>query len=99
MTASGSLPTLDFRRNLRILPNPQVFCVDTNPYDPAIVRALSQRTRTELDALLKKVEKHRQRILELQQELALLMQKVARVGSRGAKTDGTRKGGPPRRYK
>ena len=61
---------------------------------------MSQRTRTELDALLKKVEKHRQRILELQQELALLMQKVARVGSRGAKTDdGTRKGGPPRRYK
>jgi hypothetical protein len=60
---------------------------------------LSQGTRTELEALLKKVEKQRKRILDLQQQLALLMQEVARVGSRIKSEDGTRKGGPPRRYK
>jgi hypothetical protein len=59
---------------------------------------VSLRDRTELTALLKKVESHRQRIRELQEELALLMQRIARAGSR-AKSDGDRKNGPPRRYK
>jgi hypothetical protein len=60
---------------------------------------LSQRTRTELESLLKKVESHRQRITELQNELALLIQKIARVGSRAKSDDGSRKSGPPRKYK
>jgi hypothetical protein len=60
---------------------------------------VSLRDRTELATLLKKVESHRQRILELHKELALLMQKIARVGSRTKSDDGTRQGGPPRRYK
>jgi len=60
---------------------------------------VGQRDRTELDTLLKKVESHRQRITELQQELALLKQRIARVGSRTKTDDGSRKGGPQRRYK
>jgi len=60
---------------------------------------VSLRDRTELTALLKRVEGHRKRIRELQEELALLMQKIARVGSRTTSDEGTRKGGPPRRYK
>jgi hypothetical protein len=60
---------------------------------------VSLRDRTELTALLKRVEGHRKRIRELQEELALLMQKIARVGSRTKSDEGTRKGGPPRRYK
>jgi hypothetical protein len=60
---------------------------------------LALRDRTELETLLKKVASHRQRITELQKELALLMQKIARVGSRTKTDDGSRKGGPPRRYK
>ena len=60
---------------------------------------MSQRVRTELDALLKKVAGHRQRILELQTELAVLMQKIARVGSRAKSDDGSRKAGPTRKYK
>ena len=42
---------------------------------------------------------HCQRILELQTELALLMQKIARVGSRAKSDDGSRKAAPPRNYK
>jgi hypothetical protein len=57
------------------------------------------RDRTELAALLKTVERHRQRIRELQEELALLMQKIARVGSRTKTDDGSRKNGPPRKFK
>jgi predicted nucleic acid-binding Zn-ribbon protein len=76
-----------------------VFCVDTKSPALAIVRPVSQRARTELEALLKKVESHRQRIMELQTELALLKQKIARAGSRAKSDDGSRKGGPPRRYK
>ena len=60
---------------------------------------MAQRDRTELETLLKKVESHRLRIMELQTELALLKQKIARVGSRAKSDDGSRKGGPPRRYK
>ena len=42
----------------------------------------------------------RQRIAELQTELALLKQKIARVARRAkSDDDGSRKGGPPRRYK
>ena len=65
----------------------------------AILRLVSQRDRAELSALLKKAESHRLRISELQKQLALLMQKIARVGSRVKSDDGTRKSGPPRRYK
>jgi hypothetical protein len=60
---------------------------------------VAQRDRTELKTLLKKVESHRQRITELQTELALLKQKIARVGSRAKTGDGSCTGGPPRRYK
>jgi len=53
----------------------------------------------ELAALLKKAERHRQRITELQKQLALLMQKIARVGSCDKDDDGSRKSGTPLRHK
>ena len=59
---------------------------------------MAQRDRLELAVLLKKVESHRQRITELQKSLALLMQKIARVGSRTRAADDERKG-PAQHYK
>jgi len=59
---------------------------------------VAQRDRLELAALLKKAEGHRQRITELQAELALLKQRIAGVEGR-KKSEGERRKGPTRRYK
>lgn len=53
----------------------------------------------ELAALLKKAESQRQRITELQTELALLKQRIASVEGRRTKAEGERRKGPTRRYK
>ena len=60
---------------------------------------MAQRDRLELAVLLKKVESHRQRITELQKELTLLKQRIARVGSRTKDADSDQRKGPARRYK
>jgi hypothetical protein len=64
----------------------------------AILDLVAQRDRLELAALLKKAERHRQRITELQTELALLQQRIASVEGR-RKAEGERRKGPTRRYK
>lgn len=60
---------------------------------------VAQRDRMELAALLKKAESQRQRITELQTELALLKQRIASVEGRRTKAEGERRKGPTRRYK
>jgi hypothetical protein len=60
---------------------------------------VSERDRLELATLLKKAEGHRQRIVELQKQLAFLMKRIARVGSRNKSDDAMRKSGPPLRHK
>jgi hypothetical protein len=57
---------------------------------------VAQRDRLELAVLLKKVESHRQRITELQKALALLVQRIARVGRRAKAADSEQRRGPAR---
>ena len=60
---------------------------------------VAQRDRVELAALLKKAESHRQRITELQMELALLKQRIASFEGRTKAEGERRRNGPTRRYK